>query len=153
MADEAQAPSVGERQMVAIRALYEVYRVPVSAISRATAISLEWLDGKKERENWTFDISVEHVCKRLERAFLQHTRNLVGTAPKPDGEKTARALSLLAKGLESLEAINSRRGFEQEENGGRADDREAAADRRGAMDLDLELARLVESLAEPGGAA
>lgn len=134
-----------------MRHLHEAYRVPLIAISRATEVSIDWLRERKRLANWVPTMSVHLVRRRLEKAFWQHAANLVGRAPKADGEKTARALSLLAKGLESLDSVDRDQGSDSEtENKVAAHGRQASLDQRNAMDLDLELAGLVERLSEPG---
>ncbi|MEE9314641.1 MAG: hypothetical protein V3V02_08320 [Rhizobiaceae bacterium] len=144
------------RKRAALRVLHEQWNVPLEALLEIGRYTETSLRGIAAREGWALGHSTASMQARLIEAFeKQMLRFSKDDGENTCGEQKARALSIMAKTLESIAVVGGRIATtrnltlagEQKQSGNKAaDESKPPLDANRTADLDRQLAELVQNL-------
>jgi len=130
----------------ALRCLHEQFGVPLEVLAPLTGCSWKHFINKVRQEGWKSGVTAQTMLVRLSEAIDRQLLHFQAVEADAFDEKQARALTAMAKTLETITAIEKRladdsRGNERNKQTGGAD-----AERQGAGALEAELSALVEAM-------
>lgn len=140
------------RKLLAVRQLHENWNAPLHLLCEAATLKLDCLQARAAKEKWLSSHTAASMLTKLLDVFDQQMNRLAQQIDdEVCAEKRARALSVLAKTLESIAAVGARLSVTQtneDRNVKRveADYETAGVDPNRTAELDRQLAALVQNL-------
>lgn len=129
-----------------LRSLHEGYGVPLEVLKPLGVCTDE--NFAKKTAGWHFGSSARTMLTRMSGAVDKQLTAFQLTSGDSCDEKHARALSVMAKTLETIASVERRLGEDEIKKGARKSDADRATEdqRLGAAALEAEMAELVEAL-------
>lgn len=140
------------RKLLAVRQLHEHWNVPLDILGNATGLKVKRLEDRAARECWQTSHSAGSLLTKLISVFHQQLEQFsLGASNEGCEEKRARALSILAKTLESVATVGvktstTQASHEAESKRTELDEQPNSDDANRTAELDRQLAELVQKL-------
>ena len=93
------------RKWEAVRILYEDWQVPVELLHQAINVSCRSIDNRALKDGWHRSNSLKHIGIHLIELVNNQLTNLNDRQSSLDEEKQARAVSVIAKTLDSIATL------------------------------------------------
>ena len=143
---------VAQRRWAALRALHEDWGVPLPLLEKVTERGEATVTSRAKRDGWVEGNTLSGLHARLVRVIVAQMDRFETSDENIDEEKRARALSVIAKTLETVmatsEKLETNSGEFSMQNSGRPDEFSPELDAAGREAIHSELARLVEGLGD-----
>ena len=144
-------PLQSMERRVALRVLHEKFAVPFDYLETLTGYARSTLDALKAEEGWKTGISVDALAVQLAEAFEAQLARLETTDFDPAlEEKRVRALSAMAKTLETITQMETKlnfKGAQNLESGNQAKYDQASLDGDRILQLDVQIEAAIAALA------